>query len=68
MSREEDEYKAALRWRIELLEGALTGCVDLIERWMNGVFKDALGIVWEEPPPALKRAKEILGTPADSET
>ena len=40
---------------------ALKGCVDLIEAWMNGIFKNA-GITWEQPPPALKRAKEILET------
>ncbi len=35
--------------------------VDLIEAWMNGILKKQ-GITWVELPPALKMAKEYLGT------
>lgn len=33
--------------------------VDLIEAWMNGIFK-RVGIRWEEDPPALTMAKAYL--------
>jgi hypothetical protein len=35
--------------------------VDLVEAWMNGIFKSS-GVTWTEPPPALKRAKEYLNS------
>lgn len=44
----------------EKLRAALLGCIDLIEAWMAGPLMRH--IQWIDPPPALRRAHEAMGS------